>query len=120
MTFQEGDSVLDLTTEMLRLSAALDQAQANLESCTRNEAVVENEYRKARANAYLATSGTVGEREAAVDKAVSNERYEAHLAAGLSKAALESVRNHRAQLSVLQTVANAVREEISFSRTGPS
>lgn len=114
------NTLRDLTQEMLRLSASLDQAQAHLEECVRTEAQTENEYRKARANAYLgAEGGTVAEREAKVDKITGQERYAAHLAGGMTKAALESVRNRRTQLSVLQTVANAHRAEADFARTGP-
>lgn len=111
----------DLTREMLRLSAALDQSQAHLENCVGTEAKAENEYRKARANAWLGAEGrTVAEREARVDKVTHDERHAAHLAAGMTKAALESVRNRRTQLSVLQTVANAHRAEADFARTGPN
>lgn len=109
----------DLTQEMLRLSRLLDEAQADLETWVRREAEAENEYRKARANAYLATSGTVGERESSVDKTTGEERRKAHLAAGMTKASLESVRNRRTQLSVLQTIANAYKAEADFARTGP-
>lgn len=109
----------DLIERMLEASRALDGAQENLNICVREESRAENEYRKARANAYLATEGTVQAREAQVDKVTDQERYAAHLAAGLSRAALESVRNRRTQLSVLQTVANSVREELSLARTGP-
>lgn len=108
-----------LVDRMLVASRDLNDAQANLEAAVRREASAEAEYRKARANAYLATSGTVGEREASVDKTVADERYNAHLAEGLSKSALEAVRNRRTQLSVLQTVANSVKEEMKFARTGP-
>ena len=104
---------------MLQASRELDAAQAELTAATREAARAENEYRKARASAFLATSGTVGEREAHTDKATDRERYAAHLADGLRTAALEAVRNRRTQLSVLQTVANAVREEAALARTGP-
>lgn len=105
---------------MLEASRLLDEAQVDLNKAVREEARAENEYRKSRANAYLASEGkTVNEREAQVDKITDRERYAAHLAGGLSKAALEAVRNRRVQLSVLQTVANSVREEFALARTGP-
>lgn len=108
----------DLVRLMLKASADLDTAQDNLYASTRAHSDAERRYRQARSNAYLATSGTVGEREAAVTKTVDHEFYAAHLAEGLSKAALEAVRNRRTQLSVLQTVANAVKEEAALARTG--
>ena len=109
----------DLIEAMLDASAELDSAQADLETKTREQARSENGYRKARANAYLGTSGTVGEREAFVDKATGQERYAAHLSEGLAKAALEAVRSRRTQLSVLQTISSAVKEELAMARTGP-
>lgn len=105
----------DLTAEMLRLSRALDVAHDDLIRRSNEWARVENEYRKARANTYLATSGTVAEREARVDKAVEGERYAAHLADGLKVAALEKVRSLRAQLSACQSVANAVRSDVEMA-----
>jgi hypothetical protein len=110
----------ELVELMFKASRALDEAQTQLSRCVRVEADAESEYRKAKANAYLATSGTVGERDAQVDKTVADERYRAHLAEGLSKSALEAVRNRRTQLSVLQTVANSLREEAAVLRTGPN
>jgi hypothetical protein len=108
-----------MVDRMIAASHALDEAQADLETCVCRRANAEAEYRKAKANAYLATSGTVGEREAQVDKTIADERYAAHLAEGLAQSALEAVRNRRTQLSVLQTVAGAIKEEMRFERTAP-
>jgi hypothetical protein len=108
-----------MVDRMIAASHALDEAQAELETCVRRRANAEAEYRKAKATAYLATSGTVGEREAQVDKTIAKERYDAHLAEGLAQSALEAVRNRRTQLSVLQTVAGAIKEEMRFERTAP-
>lgn len=110
----------DLIERMIETSRALDAAQSELEDAVREEARAENEYRKARASAYLATEGrTVAEREARVDQATDTVRYAAHLAGGMTKARLEAVRNRRTQLSTLQTIANSVRAEIELARTGP-
>jgi hypothetical protein len=104
-----------LVDEMLRLSRLLDVAQEELKKASRDWARLENEYRKAKANAYLASSGTVDARKAAVDKATDQERHDAHLADALRVAALENVRNRRAQLSALQSIANAVKSEVELS-----
>lgn len=109
----------ELSDEMLRLSRLIDDAQMKLVEAVHEEATAEHEFRKARANAYLSTSGTVGEREAQTDKTVADEKHRAHLAAGLAKAQLEAVRNLRGQLSALQSISGAVREEMRFSRTAP-
>jgi hypothetical protein len=37
----------------------------------------------------------------------------------MRQAALEAVRSRRAQVSMTQTLLNADREEMAFSRTGP-
>lgn len=111
----------ELVSMMIEASRALDEAQRELLEKVHKEARAVMEYRKARANAYLATEGrTVNEREAAVDKVTAEEGYAARLSEGLAKAALESVRNRRSQLSALQTVASSVKEEAALARTGPS
>lgn len=112
-------TVAELNAELIRLSKKLDEAQAELVKQVSIEATAEHEFRKARANAFLATSGTVAEREASTDKTTADERYRAHLAQGLAKSALEAVRNIRQQLSALQTLAGAAREEAKLSRYGP-
>jgi hypothetical protein len=107
-----------LVQMMLEASAALDAAQDELIRCTRSHSDAERTYRMAKSTAYLASSGTVGERDAYVTKACDKEAYQAHLAEGLSKSSLEAVRNRRTQLSVLQTVANSIKEEAALARTG--
>lgn len=109
----------DLVEMMLEASRQLDEAQAELQRCVHEESVAEAEYRKAKSNAYLSTQGTVGEREAMVDKTVAAERQRAHLAEGLSRSALEAVRSRRTQLSCLQTIASSVKEEAALARYGP-
>lgn len=108
-------TVADLRAEMLRLSASLDRAHEELIRASSEWARTENEYRLAKANAFLASSGTVDARKATVDKATSVERVAAHTAEALKVAALENVRNRRAQLSALQSVAHAVRSEVEMA-----
>lgn len=109
----------DLVEMMLEASRQLDEAQVELQRCVREESEAEATYRLAKANSYLSTQGTVGEREAQVDKIVAAERKRAYLAEALSKSALEAVRNRRQQLSVLQSVASSLKEEALLARTGP-
>lgn len=108
-------TVADLRDEMLRLSRELDGAHDTLIKTSHDWAQAENTYRLAKANAYLASSGTVDSRKASVDKATSPERVTAHTAEALKVAALENVRNRRAQLSALQSVAHAVRSEVEMA-----
>jgi DNA-binding protein YbaB len=104
-----------LNKELVRLSRLLDQAQQNLEQRSHDWAKKEWEYRVARANAYLAASGTVDARKSSVDKAVKEEGEAAHLAEALKVAAVEGVRNLRQQLSAFQSLAAAVRSEIEMA-----
>lgn len=102
----------DLTQEMLRLSLLLDQMQEELVQRSREWAKAERDYRLSRAMAYKSASGTVAERQATVDAATIDQMHKAHESDVLRQASLEAVRNVRAQLSAIQSVANAVREEI--------
>jgi hypothetical protein len=108
-----------LVDKMLEASGRLDAAQRELEDRVREQADAEAHYRLTKSLIYLETEGTVAEREALVDRRITGERRDAHLAEGLAKSALEAVRNRRVQLSCLQTVSNAVREEMAFAKTGP-
>lgn len=109
-----------LNRQLLDAADKLRDSLADLEGRSVKYAQAERAYRFGRSTAYLATSGTVGEREARVDQSVSDLRYERDLAEGLKVSALEAVRSNRGVLSAVQTLANLYREEASFDRTGPS
>lgn len=110
----------DLTTEMLRLSKLLDDALAYLRRSSEEYADAEHVYREAKARAWVeAPEGTVMAREAWVNGTTAAIRRRRDLADGMRQAALEAVRSRRAQLSALQTIANANREEAALARTGP-
>lgn len=104
-----------LVQELLRMSKLLDQAHDELVARSHEWAKAEDCYRLAKANAFLASSGTVGERTARQDKATSDERHAAHLAEALKVAALEAVRSRRTQISAIQSVAAAVRSDLEMS-----
>lgn len=113
-------NLADVPDEMRRLSRLLDQGLAALRDQAREVAEAEQEYRKAKATAWLqAPAGTVPEREAWVNGQTADLRYRRDLADGLRQAALEAVRSRRTQVSALQTLLNAHREETAFDRTGP-
>lgn len=108
----------EITAELLRLSRLLDERQEELVRFAREWAHAERDYRLARATAYKSSSGTVAERQAAVDAATIDQMHRAHESDALRQAALEAVRNARAQLSAVQSIANAVREEMKLSMMG--
>jgi hypothetical protein len=107
--------------EQIRAAAeSLESAQEGLEQRVQQAAEAERAYKTAEASLYLANEGrNQKEREAKAEPGLSELRYRAHLAEGLSKAGLEAVRNRRTILSALQTVANLSKEEAAFSRTAP-
>ena len=121
---------LDLSqaaAEMRRLSGLLDEGLSVLRKAGHDVALAEMEYRQAKAESWVTTpreddegkSVLAKEREAAVDADTADRRYKRDLADSLRQAALESVRSRRAQLSSLQSLLAAEREEMAMSRTGP-
>lgn len=110
---------VELATELRRLSDLLDQALAYLKEQTFEYANAEDAYRLAKAKALLNAEGTVSEKEAHSVLATSEERRRAHLAEGMRQAALEAVRSRRAQLSAIQTLINAFKQELEFAQYGP-
>jgi hypothetical protein len=109
----------DLNVQLLEAADRLRGSLADLETRSVNYAKAERSYRLAKSTAYLATTGTVGEREAHAESAINELRYQRDLADGLRTSALEAVRSNRGVLSAVQTLANLYREEASFDRTGP-
>lgn len=109
----------DLNVQLLDAAQKLRESLADLEQRSRDYAMAEKAYRMAKSTAYLATTGTVAEREARAEDAINEVRYRRDLADGLKVSGLEAVRSNRGVLSAVQTLANLYREEASFDRTGP-
>lgn len=110
----------NLISEMHRLSGLLEAALEELRKSAVKSAETDGAYRKAFAEAYLRCEGTVRERESRAELKTNDLRVKAAVASGLERAFLEAVRNYRQQMSAVQTVANAIRAEAEFARTGPS
>lgn len=111
---------MNLASEASRLSALIDKGVKALTDTAQHLASAEHDYRLARALAWPKTEGTAKEREDQVNSLTAGERLERDLAEGQRVAALEALRSRRAQLSALQSVANAERAEAEFVRTGPN
>lgn len=110
----------EITDEMIRLSRLLDDALSYLSRQVKEYAEAEHAYRMGKAKAWLESpAGTVPERESFVNGVTADLRKPRDLADGMRQAALEAVRSRRAQLSALQTAANAHREEAGLARYGP-
>lgn len=112
--------VADYIQEARRLSKLLDDALSYVRGQASEAAQAENDYRKAKSVAWVeAPEGTVPEREAYVNGVTADARQRRDLAESLLRAGFEAVKSRRQQLSVLQTVVNADREEAAYTRTGP-
>jgi hypothetical protein len=109
----------DLNTQLLDAVERLRASQDELEKQAVYYADAEKKYRMAKATAYLASSGTVNEREARAENAINDLRYTRDLAEGLKMSALEAVRGNRTVVSAVQTLAGLYKEEAAFGRTGP-
>lgn len=101
----------ELTQEILAAKRAMDAAEREHRECVERLAMSDRAMRIAESTAYLAASGTVGERDAHMKKATAEERYAYKMADGLVVSALEAIRNARQYLSALQSLAAAQREE---------
>lgn len=104
-----------LNADMIALSRLLDEHHAVLERACYEFSEKEDLYRLAKATAFLAATGTVGERQANTDKATSAERRAAHLSENLMKAAFARVRSTQAQLSARQSLAQLLKSEMRMA-----
>jgi hypothetical protein len=106
---QLGLAVSDLRASIMELEDRIGKA-----------ALAERQYRMAKSTAYLATTGTVAEREAHAEGAINELRFNRDMAEGLKSSALEALRANKTILSAVQTLAALYREELGFARTGPA
>lgn len=104
----------DLEEKLLAAIAELRDASDNLTDLSREWATSDHAYRRAKSIAYLASSGTVAERQAHVDKACDTERQKAHAAEALREAAKEKVRALQSEITAYQTLAGLLRSEMSL------
>jgi DNA repair exonuclease SbcCD ATPase subunit len=103
-----------LEEKILEAVAELRDATDELTTQAREWAKADHAYRRAKSIAYLASSGTVAERQAHVDKTCGDERDNAHSAEALKEAAKEKVRALLGELSAYQTLAGLLRSEMSL------
>jgi hypothetical protein len=119
----------ELRTEAFRLSGLIDQGVTALREQSKALAQAERNYRRAKSEAWVRCPNdphdrkgserewTAARREAWVDAECADLRYERDLAEGVRQAALEAVRSRRTQLSALQSLLAADREEAGLART---
>lgn len=117
----------DFAAEAKRLSDRIDRGVAALREQSEKLAAAERDYRQAKAEAWVTVEHRTfddqkrlaAEIEAEVDGRCAEYRHARDLAEGMRQAALESVRSRRTQLSALQSLLAAHREEAGFARTEP-
>jgi hypothetical protein len=113
-------NITEATAEARRLNELLDAGLGALRAQARSLADAEQTYRKAVARAWLdAPDGTAAFREAWVNGQCADLRHARDLADGMRQAALEAVRSRRTQVSALQSLLAAHREEAGLARFGP-
>lgn len=116
----------EAAAEMHRLSDLLDKGLEALRTFAVQSAQAERSYRHEKAASWVETEHeragrklTAVEREAMVNSATADARYARDIAVGMERAALESVRSRRAQISCWQSLLSADRAEAEFARVAP-
>lgn len=115
----DGMTPADLASEASRLSGLIDKGVSALRAAAVKLANAEHDYRLSRAVAWHKTDGTAKQREDEVNALTASNRLTRDLAEGERLAVLEALRSRRAQLSALQSVANAERAELELAGKGP-
>lgn len=105
--------------EVRRLSKQVDNGLDVLRDTAPKVAEAERTYRKQRSLEWLEAEGTAREKEAHVDAATADLRFERDVQEGLRRAAIESVRARATQISMWQTLVNAHRAEADLAGKGP-
>ena len=109
----------DLAKAMLACKTEIDASLRDCEVKIHEDASAERKFKIAWASAYLASSGTVGERDAHCEKATAYERYAAKMAEGLRRSAFQAVESKRQWLSALQSLASLSKSEAQLTRWEP-
>lgn len=121
----------DMYARAMHFSELIDAGIAAMRDLSEKYAQAEADYRKAKAEKWVQCPNddagvkagerewTAARREAWVNAQTADLRYQRDLAEAMKQSALEAVRSRRAQLSAIQTFANAERAEAEFARTGP-
>lgn len=109
----------ELAKQMLEAKSAIDAAFEEYQRCIIEDAEADKLAKLAHASAYLAASGTAGERNAHADKGSVDERYRARLADGLKRSAGMAVESKRQWLSALQSLASLTKAEAQLAAWEP-
>lgn len=110
-------ALAEIIEEARRLSGLIDRGVEALRQSAEALAIAEQEYRKAKAKAWLVAAGDLArEREANVDSRTADLRMARDLAEGTRQAALEALRSRRSQLDAVRSILSATRADIELAR----
>lgn len=108
-------SLTALTSELMRLSRALDEAQADLVKCEDEAARARHRADLAEARAYVAASGAVELRKRDAFIASEDHKLDADVADAALKAARSRIQVLRTRIDVGRTLISSARAEMTFA-----
>lgn len=107
----------DISVDIEAIRAELAKTIQELRKRTEAAVDADHRYRLEKAKAFLKASGkTMDLRESEVEILVNDLRREAKLALGLENSALERLRNLRAELQAVTSLAWVHRSELELAR----
>lgn len=112
-------TITELHEELWNRIQQLDQALAFLRKVSGEWSEADTAYRKKKAEVFLTSKGTDGQRKMRAEAECAELMEDAHTKDGLKQAALEAVRSRRSQISAIQSLVGGYRAEAEFARTGP-
>lgn len=107
----------DLVKAIQEAILDIEAAEVELRQAGPEWARAENEYRKAKATAFLVNCDakmTVKEKEMRVDQVCERQRQDAHIAEAARETAKESLRARMAKLNGYQTIASLEKAEMQL------
>jgi hypothetical protein len=110
----------ELAEAMHTAKRDIDAALLEYDRAIREDAEADKQAKISHSSAYLASSGTAGERTAWADKGSVDERYKPRLADGLKRSAAQAVESKRQWLSALQSLASLTKAEAQLAKWEPS
>jgi hypothetical protein len=110
-------TAFELNSQLVAKSVEVDQAVAEYKLQARVYADAKHASEMDQAVAYPSTKGTVRERETAVYRLCGDSILLELRAEALRNSADRALKAHMAQLSALQSMAAALRQELALART---
>lgn len=118
-------NVAELTTRMVRAKADIDQALAEWHQRISEDAIADDDCRRAMARAYLTSKeqlggkATVPQINAAVDLETAELQKKARMAEGLKRSAAAAFDSKKQWLSALQSLASLSKAEAQLAAWEP-